>query len=79
MVFFCDRMAMKLIGRVASIHDKKLIVKSPVSLDKGKKVYDDGEEFVGEVVEYFGPTDTPYLVIATKKDPERYLGEKVYY
>ena len=72
-------MAMKLLGRVSSIHDGKLIIKSPGQFKKGKKVYDDGEEFVGEVIEWFGSTKKPYLIISTKKDPERYLGEKIYY
>jgi len=76
---FCDIMAMKLLGRVSSIHDGKLIIKCSIQLKKGKDIYDDGGEFAGDVIDWFGPVKEPYLVISTKKDPERYLGEKLYY
>ena len=69
---------MKKLGRVVSVSDGKLVLKTEELVKLGAEVYDDGERHIGTVIDYFGPTMGPYLLISTKKDAGQLVGEELY-
>jgi rRNA processing protein Gar1 len=66
------------LGRVVSISDGKLVLKTDELIKLGSEVYDDSKRHVGTVVDYFGPTMGPYLLVSPKKDPGKLVGEFLY-
>ena len=69
---------MKLIGKVVSISEGKLVVKANDLLRPGTKVFDEAGNFVGIAVNYFGLTKKPYLLVSPKKKPEPYRGKEIF-
>jgi rRNA processing protein Gar1 len=75
---------MKPIGKVVSISNGKLIVKTNKAhkpdkeLRTGEKVFDDSGNFVGNIHEYFGPTKNPFLIISPKKNADHYQGRELF-
>lgn len=69
---------MKLLGKVTSISDGKLVLKTDDLVKIGAKVFDERGNFVGNVIDYFGPTMGPYLRVSPKKGPDQYLGKELF-
>jgi rRNA processing protein Gar1 len=75
---------MKMLGKVVSISNGKLVVKMSSHIAAGKdirtgeKVFDETGNFVGNILEYFGPTEKPYVLVSSKKKPENYEGKEVF-
>lgn len=72
---------MKKLGRVVSFDEKKIVLKTDELVKIGSEVYDEGERHVGTVIEYFGPTMGPYVIIGTKmnkKDVKFLVGKTLY-
>jgi len=69
---------MRKIGRVVSISEKKLVLKTDKLVKMGSEVFDDGGRHVGTVIDYFGPTMGPYLLISPKRDPNPFVGKDLY-
>lgn len=69
---------MKSLGKVISLSNDKLVLKTDSPVRLGTKIFDEHGNFVGIVTEYFGPTMGPYLLIAPKKRPEPYLGKELF-
>jgi len=70
---------MRNLGRVVSISNGKLVLKTDKLVKMGSEVFDDAGRHVGTVVDYFGPTMGPYLLISPKKDPNAFLGKELYH
>lgn len=73
---FGDRM--RSLGKVVSISEGKLILKTDCLVKLGSKLYDEKGRLVGTAVDYFGPTLGPYVVVSPKRSPEPYLGKELY-
>lgn len=58
--------------------DGKLVIKTDELIKLGSEVYDDSNRHVGTVVDYFGPTMGPYMLVSAKKDPGKLVGEYLY-
>lgn len=69
---------MKKLGRVVSLTDGKLVLKSKELVKIGSEVYDSAERHVGTVVDYFGNTLGPYVIVSPKKDAGMLVGEELY-
>ncbi len=69
---------MKRIGRAVSISDGKLVVKTERLVKIGSEVFDDAGRHIGTVVDYFGPTMGPYVLVSPKKDPAPLVGQELY-
>ena len=73
---------MHKVGRVVSVSEDKLVLKTehPEKLVKiGAKIFDEKGIFVGNVIDYFGPTIGPYLLVSPKsRDPGEFVGEELY-
>lgn len=69
---------MKKLGKVASIDDGKLILKTDEVLEKGDQVYDESGRFIGNVIGFSNEEYGEYAVISPKKDPEPLRGKKLY-
>ena len=69
---------LKLLGKVSQTGKNKVIAKVSQLPKIGKKVFDDKENFVGTVTDFFGQTKEPYVVVTTKHPPAKYLGEQIY-
>ncbi|MBS3060853.1 MAG: hypothetical protein J4432_05095 [DPANN group archaeon] len=69
---------MKKLGVVKSINEGKLVLKTEKLVKIGAKIYDEEGAFVGTVIDYFGPTMGPYLLISPKKAPEPFYGKDLY-
>ena len=59
-------MTMDLLGKVVQVLEDKVVVEVSQLPKLRKKVYDKKEKFVGTVVDYFGPTKKPFVVVSTK-------------
>ena len=71
---------LKPLGRVIQVQKNKLIVQIECDLPKiGKDIFDDKENFVGAVTDFFGQTKKPHVVISTKHSAERYRGKDLFY
>jgi rRNA processing protein Gar1 len=70
---------MKHLGTVIQIKKNGLVVQVDQLPKIAEKVFDDKENFVGNVIEFFGPTKKPFVIVSTKHDPEKYRGEKLFY
>jgi len=73
---FCD--LMKSLGKVVSLSEGKLVLKTDSLVKIGSKVFDERGNFVGIVEGYFGPVMGPYLLIGPKGTGNRYLGKQLY-
>jgi len=75
---------MKIIGKVVSVSNGKLVVKTGKAhkpdkeIKLGEKVFDEKGNFVGNILEYFGPTDNPFLLVSAKKKTENYEGKELF-
>lgn len=69
---------MKSLGKVVSLSNGKLVLKTDSLVRIGSKVFDEKGDFVGIVTEYFGPTMGPYLLISSKKKAEPYVGKELF-
>ncbi len=69
---------MKKLGKVASVKDGKLILKTDKTLDEGDQVYDESGRFIGNVIGFKDEEYGEYAVISPKKDPEPLNGKKLY-
>lgn len=69
---------MKSLGKVVSISNGKLVLKTDDLVKVGTKIFDEHGNFVGNAIEYFGPTLGPYILISPKKRPEPYLGKEMF-
>jgi rRNA processing protein Gar1 len=69
---------MKKLGRIVSVTDGKLVLKSKELVRIGAEVYDSSERHVGTVVDYFGNTLGPYVIVSPKKDAGMLVGEEIY-
>ena len=69
---------MKIIGKVVSISDGKLVVRADDLVKPGTKIFDESGNFVGIAVDYFGLTKKPYLMISPKKKADHYLGKELF-
>ncbi len=69
---------MKRLGRVVSISDDKLVLKTEQLVKIGAKVFDEEGKFVGNVIDYFGPTVGPYVLVSPKRDPTKYMGKELF-
>lgn len=69
---------MKSLGKVVSLSNGKLVLKTDSLVRVGSKVFDERGGFVGIVSEYFGPTMGPYLLVSPKKKPEPFLGKELF-
>ena len=69
---------MKNVGRVVSVLDGKLVLKSKELVKIGAELYDASERHVGTVVDYFGNTMGPYVIVSPKKDAGMLVGEELY-
>lgn len=70
---------MKSVGKVVSLSAGKLVVRTEEPLKAGSKVFDESGNFVGNVLEYFGPTDRPYVLVSPKKKADHYLGKELFH
>jgi len=72
---------LKPLGRVKQVGKSKLIIQlENQNLPKlGEDVFDDKENFVGNITDFFGPTKNPYIVISTKHSVEKYNGKDLFY
>lgn len=69
---------MKKLGKIVSIKDGKLILKTKNAVKKGKKVYDESERFIGNVIGFQDEEYGEYAIISSKKKPKALVGEKIY-
>ncbi len=69
---------MKKLGRVVSVSNDKLVLKTEELLKIGTKVFDEEGKFVGNVIDYFGPTMGPYVLVSPKRDPVKFVGKELY-
>ena len=69
---------MKKLGRVVSLSDDKLVLKTEELIKIGAKVFDEEGKFVGNVIDYFGPTVGPYVLVSTKREPSQYVGKELF-
>lgn len=69
---------MKSLGKVVSISEGKLVLKTSELVKIGTKIFDEQGNFVGTAIDYFGPTLGPYIVISPKKKPEPYMGKELF-
>lgn len=69
---------MKKLGKVASIEEGKLILKTDKTLNEGDQVYDESQRFIGNVIGFKDKEYGQYAVISTKKNPEPLRGQKLY-
>jgi rRNA processing protein Gar1 len=70
---------MKSLGEVKSISGNKLVLRTDDVLKIGTKIFDEHGNFVGNVVEYFGSTKHPYVLVSPKKSPDRYSGKELFW
>jgi len=70
---------MQKLGRVVQIHEEKLVLKTDKLVKIGSRVYDDKERWVGTVIDYFGPTMGPYLLVSPKKEAASLVGKELYH
>jgi len=69
---------MKSLGNVVSVSKGKLVVKTSEPLKAGHKIFDESGNFVGNVLEFFGPTEKPYVLVSPKKNADHYLGKELF-
>lgn len=69
---------MKSLGKVVSLSNGKLVLKTDKLVKIGAKVFDEHGTFIGTVVDFFGPTLGPYLLVSPKKKPEPFLGKELF-
>lgn len=69
---------MKSLGKVVSLSNGKLVLKTDSLVKIRSKVFDEKGDFVGIVAEYFGPAMGPYLLVSPKKKPEPYVGKELF-
>ena len=72
---------MRKLGNVVSIRDGKLVIKAEgENLAKiGTKVFDEKGQFVGPIIDFFGPIKGPYMVVSPRKKPDQYLNQAIFY
>ncbi|MBI4214897.1 hypothetical protein HY546_02790 [archaeon] len=69
---------MKSLGKVVSVSEGKLVLKTDKLVKLGSKMYDERSRFIGTVVDYFGPTMGPYLLVSAKKGGEALVGKQLF-
>jgi rRNA processing protein Gar1 len=69
---------MKSLGKVVSIVEDKLVLKTDSLVKIGSKIFDGHGRFVGTVIDHFGPAGGPYLLISPKKRPGKLLGKELF-
>lgn len=69
---------MKKLGKVVTVDNGKLILKTNEKLKRGDKVYDEGNRFIGNIISFKKEEHGQYAVVSPKKDPEPLRGEKLY-
>ncbi|MBI1973349.1 hypothetical protein HYS54_00905 [Candidatus Micrarchaeota archaeon] len=69
---------MKMLGKVVSMSDNKLVLKTDKLVKLGSKVYDERQRFIGNVIDYFGPTMGPYLLVSAKRGGESLVGKELF-
>ena len=69
---------MKLLGKVVSMNEGKLVLKTDKLVKLGSKVYDERSRHIGTVVDYFGPTMGPYLLVSAKRDGDMLVGKELF-
>jgi rRNA processing protein Gar1 len=69
------------IGEVSHISKSHhLIIKSktPTFIPLGSEIFNDNLEFMGSIVDVFGPTSSPYFSIKPVKESQKIIGKVVY-
>ena len=69
---------MKSLGHVISISKGKLLIRTERKLREREKIFDESGNFVGTVLEIFGPVERPYVLISPKKEPTHYMGKELF-
>lgn len=69
---------MKSLGRVVSMSEGKLVLKTDKLVKLGSKIYDEQGRHIGTVIDYFGPTRGPYLLISPIKAAEPLQGKELF-
>ena len=74
---------MRVLGRALHVGSRGLVARGDSAPNVGQKVLDSSENYVGRVLDVFGPVNTPYFVIrpvsgVSRADHERLVGTDVY-
>lgn len=70
--------SLKSLGKVVSISEGKLVLKTDAMIKVGGKVFDEQGIQIGTIVDYFGPVGGPYVLVSPKKTPEPYVGRELF-
>lgn len=73
-----EGLVLKSLGKVVSLSEGKLVLKTDSAVKVGSKVFDEQGKFVGNVLDYFGPLNGPYLLISPKRRTDALLGKQLY-
>jgi rRNA processing protein Gar1 len=69
---------MRKLGRVVSLSGDKLVLKTDKLVKIGAKIFDEQGKFVGNAIDYFGPTMGPYILVSPKRDAGEYVGKELF-
>ena len=70
---------MRRLGTVVSVSEGKLVLKTEKLVKIGSRTYNEKEIYVGTVIDFFGPTDGPYVLVSPEsREPGEFIGEELY-